>query len=400
MSEYFLKIFKHDKWQEEVGHFPFDHEETFHPWDKAQNDVLSSFKYHIPTGWELWVHKHRSPTSSHQAWIGDGEETHIDKGELEKFIHDEASGHSWVKVNGILQTFEKMRENQAVPFNITNNNGLSFPRISGSKHQQSIQKTNNGEFVITGSANEIGYFYLTDSAHNIIQVITPEHEGKDYNHLGGCQVADNILAVGYERLSAGKKGTSAILFYNIADVNNPQALSHLTINRNDENSTAGAVALMKCAGHWLLIVANWGAARLDFYRSTESDLTKVDADFGSPFASWQADNRDDQVHGWGGYQNINLFSYISSDDIFMIGMHTHSYISNEDWADLYQITLTGNNVSLVKKRNKHFIRANEGPRFRHGSGCFFDADAKLFQMYSCERNLDSNTQHNRCNKWQ
>lgn len=402
VTEHYLKIFKHDTWRQELGHFEFTGEETFHEWGEHQNDALSSLKFHIPPGWELWIHKHRSPISRYQSWRGNGAEIHIDKQDIEHFIHDEASGHSWVKSKGIQDNFEQIKENKAGPFIIENNAGLEFPKRSGKKHQQAIQKMQDGGFVITGSADGTGYFYLTDPALKVINVIEPKYKDKDYDHLGGGQVTENILAVGYEGLSGGAKGTSAVLFYDISDVGSPSHLTHLTIDREKEFSTAGAVALAKQSDHWLLVVANWNAARLDFYKSSGLDLSQDDTHFGTPFCSWKAANNDGP--GWGGYQNINLFCGHGSDlqtpDLWMVGMHTKSYICNEDWADLYQIHISGNDASLVKKRSKHFIRSAKGPRFRHGSGFFYDPDTKEFEVYSCERNIDHTSGHNRCNKWQ
>ncbi len=402
MTEHFLKIYKHDGHRKKIGDFTFSGEERFHEWTHAQNDKLSSFKFNIPQGWELWIHRHRSPISRYQAWPGDGTEVPVDKNEIEGFIHDDASGHSWVKTEGIQTAFENINENSAKQFSLNSDHPVALPAITkSSRHQQSIQRTARGEFIVTGSADDEGYFYLTDQNHKIVKVIAPPSNG--YNHLGGSQVTNDILAVGYEQLSAGRKGTSKVIFYNVENIHNPQPLDHLTITRNDNDSTAGAVALTNVGDHWLLIVANWSAARLDFYKSNIEDLIQPDATFGSPFVSWPSAADGNNGSGWGGYQNINLFQGKHGgglyDDLWFVGMHTNNYFSNEDWADLYQLHIANGAVSITKKRNKHFIRSGKGPRFRNGSGLFFDRDRKEFHAYSCEHSLSNNAQYNRCNHW-
>jgi hypothetical protein len=72
---------------------------------------------------------------------------------------------------------------------------------------------------------------------NIIGVLTPVV--RDFNHIGGIQVAEDILGAGYERLESGPTGTSVVLFYDVKDAASPAALGHLTIDRTSANSTAG-----------------------------------------------------------------------------------------------------------------------------------------------------------------
>jgi hypothetical protein len=139
--------------------------------------------------------------------------------------------------------------------------------------------------VVSGSGLPSGYIYFAEpSSLNIIGVLTPAVG--DFNHLGGIQVTEDILAAGYERLESGASGTSVVLFYDVRDAASPAALDHLTIDRASPSDTAGAVGLCRDGGTWLLLVANWNSERLDFYRRNGDDLFAVGTRFG-PVGSWQ-----------------------------------------------------------------------------------------------------------------
>ena len=73
-------------------------------------------------------------------------------------------------------------------------------------------------------------------------------------------------------------------------------------------ATAGAIAVVKRALDYLLIVGSWDSDTLDFYRSNGIAL----GESGCEFIYWQTWNRDDAVRDnwcdeiWGNYQNLNL----------------------------------------------------------------------------------------------
>ena len=50
-------------------------------------------------------------------------------------------------------------------------------------HQQGIQKLPNGGFVISGSAKDHGYLYLTDAKGVVVSVITPEFHNEQGEEL-------------------------------------------------------------------------------------------------------------------------------------------------------------------------------------------------------------------------
>jgi hypothetical protein len=77
------------------------------------------------------------------------------------------------------------------------------------------------------------------------EVLTPVVS--NFNHFGGIQVADDILAAGYERFESGAAGTSVVLFYDVRSVASPTALDRLTIERTSSGQTAGAVGYVTMA---------------------------------------------------------------------------------------------------------------------------------------------------------
>ncbi|MEO5997610.1 MAG: hypothetical protein ABIN89_12815 [Chitinophagaceae bacterium] len=380
-----------------MGRHDFNNASGFVAWPANQNDRLSSFKFKLPVGWELRIHEHSNSNSRYKAWRGSGFEVRVNKNELPGFIHDEASGHSWIRLYypDILQAFNAVQPGVPTPLFITKPGAIVMPsgfRGDSTWHQQGIQKTLLGEFVVSGSSPGVGYLYFTNNARTIVNVVTPIKSTEppnpnNCNHLGGFQVAGSFLAVGYERFENRSTGTSKILFYYIANIYSPIALDYLTITRNRSGDTAGAVALIFLGNCWMVMVANWDAARLDFYTSNLTDLRNNAARFSaSPIWSWSK-----ATHGfgsgsidnnWGGYQNINLFIEPGTtprlDNIWFVGMH-------ENWADLYHLNLGLGGPVVTKKGNKQF---GGGQSFTSASGLYYDATTKAFEVYSAEAHIN------------
>jgi len=398
MSTGYLIIYKDDTWRGEMGRYDFNSTPLFVAWPSAQNDRLSSFKFKLPPGWELRIHEHSNSASRYKAWLGTGAEVWVNKNELPSFIHDEASGHSWSRLNysTIQEAFNAIQPDGSTRLLITKPSPLVMPSgYTGSMtwHQQGIQKTAGGNFVVSGSSPEVGYIYFTDTARTVVRVETPrkltDPGPQECNHLGGFQVAGTFLAIGYERYENKSSGTSKILFYDIANISSPVLLDHLTITRSRAGETAGAVALIFLGDCWLVLVANWDAARLDFYTSNSTDLRNTNTRFTAlPRWSWsKASNGfgsgsvDDN---WGSYQNINLFIQAGAtprlDDLWFVGMHDDW----GNWADLYQLNL-GSGVPIVTKKGKK--QFGGGQSFTNGAGFYYDTTTKSFEVYSIEAHM-------------
>jgi hypothetical protein len=282
----------------------------------------------------------------------------------------------------------------------------------------------------------------------IKEVLTPVVES--FNHFGGIQVSDNFLAAGYERFESGAAGTSVVLFYDVRNIASPGALNHLTIERSLSGETAGAVGLCRDGDSWLLLVANWDSDRLDFYRSDSDDLFATTTRF-ALVGTWQfsanglgTGSVDDR---WGTYENISLFAdengslwFVGMETVFLrpdIGIEplklgtdilksgadvlrsdtdvltsgaevlksgTHVptlgiYFLKSDSADLYQLSIASDGITVTKRANKRFYRNGDGPRFRYGSGFRLNSISGKFEVYSCEANLSNLGRVNRCNRW-
>jgi hypothetical protein len=297
------------------------------------------------------------------------------------------------------------------PFQITRPRDVKIPAGANTSgfHQQGIQKTTSGEFVITGSAKKTGYIYKTSPAKNIETVIEPvfwDINQKRLNHLGGFQIAEDIIAVGYERLANRRYGTSKILFYNAATFETDQRLTHLTLPRNNPGDTAGAVGLSRFKDTWLLLVANWDSERLDFYISDNQDLLTPQTSFPSQ-PNWSWSIHEDKLtsasvdKNWSPYQSINLFVEANQPDIaWFIGMHTSSTIlRSPDWADLYKLEFTANGPKVTKKANMYFPKSSIIQRFNCGSGYYYNHHNNTFEVYNCAAKIDKTNFTCHCLKW-
>jgi hypothetical protein len=342
----------------------------------------------------------------------------------------------------MLEQFREIPSRGASRFSIVRPANVSLPPIGPKSHQQGIQRTTGGDFVVSGSGLRSGYIYFADrSSLKIGEVLTPVVS--NFNHIGGIQLTDDILGAGYERFESGATGTSVVLLYDVRNVGSPAALDHLTIERTSAGETAGAVGLCRDGATWLLLVANWDSDRLDFYRSDSDNLFATTTRF-ALLATWRvaidglgAGSIDDR---WGVYENINLFAD-GDGSLWFIGMETvflrpdisidplklgpdalkagrdvltldtellkpdNDLLSSgidfliSDWADLYQLSIASSGVTVTKRAKKRFFRNGAGPRFRYGSGFRLNSISRKFEVYSCEANLSNLGRVNRGNRW-
>jgi len=303
----------------------------------------------------------------------------------------------------IEQLFQAVNNKPTEEFLIKCPANSSFPddvNILEMYHQQGIQKHTSGGFVVSGSAKDNGYLYLTDSTHEIVKILDIEHDHDNYNHVGGIQVVDDILVIGYEHLETKNRGTSRVLFYDIENINQPRLIPNLTIQRKSSYSTAGNVALSRFRDTWLLLVANWDCERLDFYKSTGANLRNEKTVFSpTPDLQWTEPTRKNKKgwidKNWEPYQNINMFTQTGDtlDSLWFIGMHAKCSIN---WADLYQLNY-GNNGITITKRNKKMFRSGKKPGFRWGSGYHYNELTNRFEVYACSERIKEKKCV--CNEW-
>jgi hypothetical protein len=223
----------------------------------------------------------------------------------------------------MLELFREIPSRGASRFSIVRPANLSLPPIGPTSHQQGIQRTTGGDFVVSGSGLRSGYLYFADrSSLKIEKVLTPVVS--DFNHIGVIQVTDDILGAGYERFESGAAGTSVVLFYDVRNAASPATLDHLTIERTSAEETAGAVGLCRDGFSWLLLVANRNSDRLDFYRNDSDDLLATTIRF-APVGTWELSvnglGAGSIDHRWGVYESINLFAD-EDGSLWFVGMET------------------------------------------------------------------------------
>jgi hypothetical protein len=403
MSGY-LVLYRDDTWRGEMGRYDFYNAPGFSSWTDAQNDKLSSFVYNLPVGWGLRIHEHRDPASRNKLWVGAGHEVRVNKNDLPSYLHDRASGHTWVQLGfaTIQQAFDGIQPQGPTDLRLVKPAWLSLPSAGTDGHQQGIQRIPSGGFAVSASARDIGYLYFTDAAGGIVHLHTPSHS--NFNHLGGFQVVGNLLAIGYERFENRSGGTSRILFYDIADAQAPVALTHLAIARDAAGQTAGAVGLLFAGDRWLAAVLNWDAARLDIYASNGPNLADPNTRFGAtPQWTWsKAANGlgpGSIDHNWEPYQNINLFPQIGQPPqmsaLWFVATHTNG---SDDWADLYRLDLSGATPVVTKTGKKHFHNSGGGQSFVNAAGFRFDPTVSAFEVYAAEAHIGSGG-YTRVNRW-
>lgn len=311
-----------------------------------------------------------------------------------------------IAASQFVTAFSRIRENAPQTFTLVRPVNIDLPagynRSIGpfpKYHQEGIQKTPDGTFYVSGSADQNGYFYVANGGriHTVIQPAP-----REFNHAGGFQITDGILAVGLEQYEAGAQGGSKVFFYDVRNPRNIAPLPHLTVLRTPPNNTAGAVALVRTAGRWRLIVGNWGSARIDIYQSNSPDLFSSTTRF-VKLGSWadSVNHLDPNSvdRNWSSYEHINAFCDVDNT-VWFVGMHTGSRAQGmPDWADLYQIRESGGRFNVIKRWKKHFT-AHNGPRFMYGAGVVWNANSRSFEVYACAPHLSGTPPTvNICNKW-
>lgn len=314
------------------------------------------------------------------------------KDAFDKLLSDEDNA-------GNFELFITTTNRDGSPYHPLPNGSISNFSFFSDRHQGGIQKLPQGGYVVSGSANSQSYLYFTDESLHVQKVVLTS---STFNHGGGLQIVDNILVVGLEIIGE-RTGGSEVKFYRIFDNPsdptslNPISIDPLTIHRSGANDTAGACGLCDFEGGSLLVVANWDAERLDFYTAGVS-VQNLSAQTSSVFTPINSVPNES-----GAYQNINLFTDpVSSGTAWLIAMSSDTRLGNHDRADLYKVETTGSGISLTQIiPNKHFHRNISGPRFLHGSGCFYDSALEQFKVFSIEKQFSSgNPRKSRCCLWE
>jgi hypothetical protein len=299
-----------------------------------------------------------------------------------------------IKMRDVRSSFERQCEDATViEFAMA---GWSVP--SGG-HLQGIQRTDiDGReyFIVSGSSDSAAYFIVvgkTSRGYGILQrkIIC----GESYRHAGGIQVIGDYLAVGVE--DNLERSKSRVHFFDMSNPERPIGDPIITIQREgpEKLATAGAIAVVKRARDYLLIVGSWDSDTLDFYRSNGVALGECGSDGKSrcEFTYWQTwsknnarkENWCDDV--WGSYQNLNLISDIH-DHLFLLGYYCNA--DNGDYVDLYSLDLSKLSSEMIRKESSKIAKCKQGASFKYGGGAYIKEEGSLVS-YACERNCRDTT---------
>ena len=289
--------------------------------------------------------------------------------------------------------------------------GKSGNKIS---HHQGICKLNGIEnYLITGSRkSRSGYLYFIKNG-----IGSKVFNGNDYweklhpifTHPGGIQVAENILAIGFEQYKGFTtfQDRSFVRFYDISNIENIIELKHLEINRftNGIKKIASAIGITKLNNQWIVGVR--GKKSIDFF-TLEGNIMNPTNQFKS------IGSLDIKTFKLEEFQSFQLF-IDEKDDIYSIGMPKGSSTKDKCWLHKINFKIKANRIKKVKsaklRQVKHFKRNGKGPRFCHGSSITFNAvDPNLrpdeasnqpvkgyFELISISKHVDDNSI--RANRW-
>jgi hypothetical protein len=191
-----------------------------------------------------------------------------------------------------------------------------------------------------------------------------------FDHAGGLQICDGIVAVGAEVFQA--RDRSRVVFWDMANPATPAALDHLSIDRPQAGNiprrwTAGAVGMVRRGDRYLVVVGAWDSAHLDFYESSHGNLRDPACSF-QRLASWSERNAmklDWFDRKWAPYQSLSLFTRGSR--VFLVGGHA-PFFPRKDWIDLYELRLLTPEPTRVRKMAKRHLTCTGGASFLYGGG--------------------------------
>jgi hypothetical protein len=240
-----------------------------------------------------------------------------------------------------------------------------------------LSTSSNPVYVLSGSGRNSSYFLTVEfqAGSTSGQVLAcTEIAGKPLQHAGGIQTIGHILVVGIEDKRLRDK--SRIEFYNLEDPSNPEKLD-FAIERTGPRgkSTAGAVGIIRREANndYLLAVATWDAATIDFYsikgrfddppNMTRRKLHTWTRD-GADKSDWQPDEKFLK------YQGINL---VRGDDerIYLFGF---AKTGSKDYMNLYGLDFDKPVKKRIQKIASKHVTLDDGIHFRYGGGVHITSD--------------------------
>ncbi|MCB9186772.1 MAG: hypothetical protein H6601_08505 [Flavobacteriales bacterium] len=232
-------------------------------------------------------------------------------------------------------------------------------------HLQGVQLF-NGTLIVSGSSQEFGYLAIFQFIGGEFRFIaTKKLAAAPFDHAGGFQVAENWLAVGVED-PTGKR-SSIVQLIDVSSFGNLSKPPVYSLKRQGEykRSTAGAVALLKRDGHFLLAVGSWDSAIIDFYTSNHTDPYAEDFKF-EAWTSWdsrEAKRKDWVNRDYNSYQSLQLTE--DSTGVYLTGFAKRG---NSNLADVFKLRTDADPYTLIQKVSTYSVQCKGDVTFRNGAG--------------------------------
>jgi hypothetical protein len=248
------------------------------------------------------------------------------------------------------------------------------------------------------------------SEDKIVHTVFFDDQGwPDYNHPGGIQLLDNILAVPLEQkvqdnLFDPDLYDSRIILIDVTDPMNPIKIYEKKVFENSERRT-GAIAITRQSNGKLLMLALGGDNNEVFvYESNLSNVNDPNFDFSRKFV-WDEGNLEvgnfysddgktefDYPTGRDGYQSINFVQQCDGQ-LFLVGTRNTNLpgMGGEDWAELYHVEWNGHELNLFLRASLHFYcnsdNAGRVGNFRASAGVYVSPSGELI-LYTTEHDND------------
>lgn len=285
-------------------------------------------------------------------------------------------GYPDARSQSLIERFNKIgQEPQTIHFT------SSLPLNEEGGHLQGIQVHSSGgkeAFVLSGSSSTYAY-YLTVNDRKVQEVV--ELDQVPFKHAGGFQLADGYLAIGIEDDEARNKA-NVLIFEADGEIKEHASWS-IAREGAEMRSTAGCVAVARQGDEVLVVVGDWDARHLDFYKLDPNRKGESPA---APFATLTIADlpRGSWVEStWHSYQNINLLSD-RDGSLYLVGLASNW--QKQNIADLFRLSPKGNTYELTKVASRNFP-AHADVQFRAGAGIRQLEDGTL-QVLACSDHVE------------
>ncbi len=204
-----------------------------------------------------------------------------------------------------------------------------------------------------------------------------------FNHPGGCQTIGSYVAVAVENSGYSE---SYIHFYDLSGMTDTTQPALLTYNLHSTKSGCGGVGITnytEAAGAERYLLAAYDNGKLDVYQSNPVPLSDPNLQFTQVGVTIKLPES--------GYSEVCLVTQ-ADQSIYLAGFRTDDLgLKNEDWADLYSITVSST-VSAKRLKSRHMYSKHggvvgaAGVHFRYGAGLQVRSDLSL-EFFATQRNF-------------